>query len=235
MSTRRAGFALTWAVAATLCLAGCVANDARQSAEFSKFLQARVLDKPGVHVPQLTDDERTSFGHYAEQYAVITDFNKAMDQSVSPKLTAAMQAGSITSIGDLSARLAQLKEAKAGINAMESALGEHVARADAAHAKLEQPADLKPVYDKTYDRLVTQPAAALKSIAPVMNKVLDQAIDLGSYIDQHRASVRISGPMIETGDPAVQSAINEKLQTLQTNQQAVQAAQSRLRSVVYGS
>jgi hypothetical protein len=40
---------------------------------------------------------------------------------------------------------------------------------------------------------------------------------------------------METGDSAVRSAINEKLQTLQANQRAVQEAQARLRSVVYGS
>ena len=231
---RRANLALTWAVVAALFLASCGGNDGQERAAFTTFLQTRILDKPGIHVPQLTDDERGRFGSYADQYAIITDFNKAMDQSVSPKLNAAMRAGSISSIGDLMTRLAQLREAKVGINAMDAALRENVARADAARAKLDQPADLKPVYDKTFDRLVTQPAVAFQSIVPVMNKVLDQAIDLSSYLEKHRASVRVSGPLIETADPAVQAVINGKLQTLQANQQAVQAAQERLRSVVYG-
>jgi hypothetical protein len=68
-----------------------------------------------------------------------------------------------------------------------------------------------------------------------MDTVLGQAIDLGQYIDAHSASVRVSGPMIETSDPAIQSAINDKLRSLQANQQAVQAAQERMRSAVYGS
>jgi hypothetical protein len=118
---------------------------------------------------------------------------------------------------------------------MGSALAGALAQADASHAKLDQPADLKPVYDKAYDRLVTEPAAAFKSIVPVMDKVLGEAIAMGQYIDEHRASVRLSGPMIETSDPAIQSAIGDKLRSLQSNQQAVQAAQARMQAVVYGS
>lgn len=235
MGRRRASLTLTWAVAASLFLAGCGGNEGQQRAAFTAFLQARVLDKPGIHVPRLTEEDRGSFGDYAEHYAIIADFNKSMDESVSPKLTAAMRAGSISSVGDLATRLPQLREARAGINAMNAALDEHVATADAARAKLDQPVDLKPVYDKTYDRLVTQPAAAFKSIVPAMNTVLDDAIDLGGYLEANRASVRVSGPLIETGDPALQATINAKLQKLQANQQAVRDAQARLRSVMYGS
>lgn len=235
MGKRRSGLTLACIAAATLWLGGCGASEGQEREAFSTFLQTRVLDKPGIHVPKLTDEERDDFGRYAEDYAIIADFNKAMDESVSPKLTTAMRAGAITSIGDLATRLDQLREAKTGINAMAAALDQEVARADAARAKLDQPEDLKPVYDKTYARLVTEPAAAFRSIVPVMNKVLDQAIDLGEYLEKNRDAVRISGPMIETGDPAERAAINEKLQALQANQQAVQAAQSRLRSVAYGS
>jgi hypothetical protein len=150
-------------------------------------------------------------------------------------MTAAVRAGSISSLQDVVTDRDRLETARAGVNDMGKALGEALARADAAHARLDQPPELKGVYDKAYDRLVTQPAAAFKEIVPVMDTVLGEAIDLGRYIDEHRASVRLSGPMIETSDPAIQSAINERLRSLQSNQQAVQAAQARMRSVVYGN
>ncbi|HWT30478.1 MAG TPA: DUF3053 family protein, partial [Propylenella sp.] len=70
MAARRGGFGLTWVVIAALALAGCGASDAEQKAAFSEFLQTRVLDKTGIHVPQLTDEERESFGQYAEHYAI---------------------------------------------------------------------------------------------------------------------------------------------------------------------
>ena len=222
-------------VLATLLLAGCGGSDVAQRTAFVDFLKTRVLDKAGMHVPQLTDKERANFGHYTDDYAVITDFNKTMSESVSPKLTAAVTAGSITSLEDVVTRRAQMEAAKTGIDAMGAVLGDDIAKADAAHAGLNQPADVKPVYDQAYDRLVTQPAAAFKGIVPVMDTVLGQAIDLGRYIDAHRSAVQLSGSLVQTGDPAVRSAINAKLQTLQSSQQAVQAAQARMQSVVYGT
>ena len=113
---RRISLTLASIAFAALFLAGCGGNDGQQRAAFVSFLQTRVLDKPGVHVPRLTDEERARFGPYADQFAVITDFNKTMDQSISPKLSEAMRAGSITSLGDVVTHLAKLQAAKAGID-----------------------------------------------------------------------------------------------------------------------
>jgi len=232
---RRPNSAWAWIVIAVLLLAGCGGNEGQQRAAFTEFLQTRILDKPGVHLPRLSDEDKAHFGPYADHYAIISDFNKAMDDSVSPKLTSAMEAGAIRSLSDVVSGRARLEAARAGINEMGTALSTALAQADAAHAKLEQPADLKATYDKAYNRLVAEPAAAFKEIVPVMDKVLGQAIDLGKYIDEHRSSVRVNGPMIETGNRKIQAEINDRLSALQSNQQAVQSAQSRLRSIMYGS
>lgn len=229
----RATWITGFAAIATLLLTGCGNSDGEQKA-FVAFLQTRILDKPGMHVPQLTADERASFGHYADDYAVITDFNKTMTESVSPKLTATMSAGSISSLQDIVTRRPQLETVKSSLGAMANILRDDIARTDAAHAKLDQPAEVKPVYDKAYDRLVTQPAAAFQGIVPVMTDVLGQAIDLGGYIDAHRAAVKVSGSTVETNDPTVRSAINDRLRSLQASQQAVQSAQTKMQSVVYG-
>src|SRR5262245_4725283 len=98
---RRAGLMVAGIVAAALLLAGCGGNEGQQRAAFVQFLQTRILDKPGLHVPQLTDEERARFGPYADHYAIITDFNETMDKSVSPKLMAAMSAGSIRFVSDV--------------------------------------------------------------------------------------------------------------------------------------
>lgn len=227
-----------WVLAATVCaalLSGCGGSDAGQRKAFVTFLQSRVVDRPGMHMAQPTAEERASFGHYADHYAIITDFNHKMDESISPKLSAGMNAASIQSLEDVVTGRAKLQGAKTSIDAMADALKGDLAQADAAHARLDQPADVKAVYDKAYDRLVTAPAAAFKGIVPVMDTVLGEAIDLGRYVDEHRSAIRLSGSTIETSDPAVRSAINDKLQALQSSQQAVQSAQARLQSVVYGN
>lgn len=61
-----ARLSIVWIVIATIVLAGCGANDGQQRAAFISFLQTRIVDKPGIHVPRLTDDERERLRCYAE-------------------------------------------------------------------------------------------------------------------------------------------------------------------------
>jgi hypothetical protein len=217
-----------------LALSGCGGGDTAERKAFVNFLQTRIIDKPGIHVPQLTAGERAAFGDYADQYAIITDFHNTLNEAIVPKMNAAAEAGQIRSLQDVLDHRQELQNARAGMQALSSALGADLARTDAAHGKLSQPAELKIVYDKAYERVVTRPAAVLKNIAPVADKVLGQAIDLGNYIEAHRSEVQVSGSMIRTSNPAVQDAINSRLQALQGSQQAAQAAQQEMQSVAFG-
>jgi hypothetical protein len=235
MHMQRASLTVIWVVIATLFLAACGGNEEQERAAFVEFLQTRIIDKPGIHVPKLTDEEKAAFGPYADHYAVITNFNAAMDESISPKMQAVMRDGAIRSLSDVVSAKPRLETARAGINEMNGALTQALAEADAARAALEQPEDLKPVYDKAYARLVTEPATAFRQIVPVMNDVLGKAIELGTYIEANRARVRLNGPMIETSDPKIQNAINERIESLQSHQQAVQSAQRRMMEVVQGA
>lgn len=226
----------TWMVtaAAAMLLAGCGNSDVDQRKAFVAFLQTRVLDKPGIHVPQLTSDERASFGHYADDYAIITDFTKTMTESVSPKMDAAMSVGSISSLEELVAQRSRMRTVKSSMGAMATVLRDDIAQADAAHAKLAQPAEVEAVYDKAYDRLVTKPAAAFGGIVPVIDTILGQAIDLSDYLDSHRGAVQLSGSMVQTADPVVRSALDDRLRSLQSSQKSVMAAQAKMQSVIYG-
>ncbi|MCE4224029.1 DUF3053 domain-containing protein [Methylobacterium sp. C25] len=222
-------------LAAMTALAACGDPEPDQRKAFIGFLQTRIIDKPGIHVPILTADERKAFGPYAEHYAVIANFHKVMNDSVSPKFSSAVSKASIHSAADLAARRDDFKIAKTTIGEMNTALGDDLVQADAAHGKLSQPADLKPVYDKAYDRLVTSVAATFREVSPIADKVFADALDLGDYIDQHKSSLKISDATVQAADAATQKAFNAKLQALQSSQQAVNAAQTKFRELVYGA
>ena len=87
------------ALALPLLLAPPAATRNEQRAAFTQFLQTRIIDKP-VRVPQLTAEEKKSFGDYAAHYAVITDFNSGMDASVKP-LNSLMQKGGMRTLSDI--------------------------------------------------------------------------------------------------------------------------------------
>ncbi|ADP15351.1 MULTISPECIES: DUF3053 domain-containing protein [Achromobacter] len=224
---------LVLAAALPLMLAACGNKEPEQRAAFTQFLQTRIVDKPGVRVPQLTDEEKKSFGDYAAQYAVITDFNAGMDASVKP-LSGIMQKGSMRSLNDIVTRRDDLKTVQASLNEMGAALKEQQAKADAARAQLKQPEDLKAVYDKAYEKTVSLPADTFRDVLPQLNATFDSSLKIADYVAAHAAQIDISGPIVKVQDPAVQAELNKLLQDLNAQAKNVQQAQTRMQAVMVG-
>lgn len=222
-------------VAFSLALVACGNKEAEQRKAFISFLQTRVLDKPGLRVPVPTAEEKASFGDYAQHYAVITDFNEGMNKSVSQPMTQIMAKGALRSIADLPARRDDLKAAKDGLGGLRTALDQQSARADAAHAQLKQPDDLKQVYDKAYAKTVTTPSATFKEVFPALDKVFDSALAIGDFIEKNKSKIQISGSSVAVTDPTVQAELNKMLQQLNGQSAAINAAQQKMQAVVRGS
>ncbi|RJX77641.1 DUF3053 domain-containing protein [Pseudomonas sp. LS-2] len=221
------------ALALPLALAACGSSEPDQRAAFKQFLQTRIVDKPGVHVPKLTADESKSFGEYATHYAVITDFNSGMDASVKP-LGSLVQKGAVRSLGDVVSRRDDLKAVQSGLNDMATQLKAQQVKADSAHAQLKQPEDLKAVYDSAYDRTVSVPANTFLSVVPQINSTLDSSLKVADYLDAHKAQIEINGPVVKVQDPKVQAELNALLQDLNAQARTVQQAQARLQTVMLG-
>ncbi|MBB4223017.1 hypothetical protein GGD71_003799 [Variovorax guangxiensis] len=221
-------------VAFSLVLVACGNKEAEQRKAFISFLQTRVLDKPGLRVPVPTAEEKASFGDYAQHYAVITDFNEGMNKSVSQPMTQIMAKGALRSIADLPARRDDLKAAKDGLGGLRTALDQQSARADAAHAQLKQPDDLKQVYDKAYAKTVTTPSATFKEVFPALDTVFDSALAIGDFMEKNKSKIQISGSSVAVTDPTVQAELNKMLQQLNGQSAAINAAQQKMQAVVRG-
>src|SRR5580658_7491601 len=97
-STRAVGVVLL-----AVFVAGCDDEPAQRKA-FIEFLQTRIIDKPGMHVPHLTPEEAKSFGDYAKQYAIITDFNDGLDRVVAKPMQEAIDRGAVHSLDEVVTR-----------------------------------------------------------------------------------------------------------------------------------
>lgn len=232
-SWRRWGSAAAFAFLA-ICLAGCDDEPAERKA-FIEFLQTRIIDKPGLHVPHLTPEETKSFGPYAQQYAVITDFNDGLDRSVAKPMAEAIDRGAIRSLDEVVTRHTDFVAARDGIAQLRAAIDKQLATADAAHAALKQPDDLKPVFDKAYERDVTIPAKAFSDIFPDLSQALAAIVDLGDFIEQHKDKVTIAGSQLQTSDPALQPQLSALVNALVAKNEAINKAQAHLRAIVNGS
>ncbi|MCY1509909.1 hypothetical protein D9M68_442670 [compost metagenome] len=224
---------LVLAAALPLMLAACGNQEPEQRAAFTQFLQTRIVDKPGVRVPQATDEEKKSFGDYAAHYAVITDFNSGMDASVKP-LPGIMQKGAVRSLNDIVTRRDDIKAVQVSLNEMGEALLAQRAKADTAHAQLKQPDDLKAVYDKAYEKTVSLPADTLRDTLPQLNATFDASLKIADYVAANAAQIDMSGPIVKVQDPAVQAELNKLLQDLNAQAKNLQQAQTRMQAVMIG-
>lgn len=230
-STRREFVA---GLSVALLLAGCGDDEPTQRKAFIEFLQTRIVDKPGVHVPHLSDEQVKSFGDYAKQYAVITDFNAKLDASVAGPMQQALQHGMPSSLEDVLTRRGDLAALRDGMTKVRDTLQQQLAAADAAHAALKQPDDLKRVFDAAYAKDVTAPAQAFFDIFPDVIAAQDGALAVADFIVEHRGIVKIQGSQMQVGDPHIQQQLSTLIDALRTKQQSIVAAQQRLRSVVMG-
>jgi hypothetical protein len=226
----RAAIFVLLAAALTACN-----DEPAQRKAFTEFLQTRIIDKPGLHVPHLTPEEEKSFGDYAKQYAIITDFNDGLDKSVAKPMTEAINRGAVRSIDDVVTRHADFVAARDGITQLRAQIDKQLAAADAAHAALKQPEDLKPVFDKAYERDVTIPAKAFEDIFPVLSSALSAVVDLGDFIDKHKDEVTINGSLIQTSDPALQPQLQALINALTSKNDEITKAQEHLRAVMNGA
>ena len=180
---------------------GCFDNEPQQRRAFIAFLQTRIIDKPGLHIPIMSDKDVTDFGSYADHYRTMNGFHHKLDASISKDLTRAMQIGSPRSLEDLRNHRDVLPVLKTGMANMKSELEEAEGEADASHRALKQPADLKAVYDIAYERMVTKPAKVFRELGPMIETMLPAIDELATYLDEHRDSIKFSGGSPVVSDP----------------------------------
>ena len=146
----------------------------------------------------------------------------------------AIARGSITSLQDLVTRRADLVEVRRGIGGIRTELDKQFATAEAAHASLKQPPDLKPVFDAAYERDVAGPAHAFQAALPVAEDAIGAAVDLGDFLVQHHDKIILQGAQVQVSDPALQGDLSARLAAMNAKGQAAQAAQQRLQALVEG-
>lgn len=214
--------------------AGCD-DKASQRKAFVEYLQTRIIDKPGLHVPHPTADETKSFGPYAQSYQIILDFNDGLSRSVAEPMQAAMRRGAMHSLDDVVNRRADFVAVRDGMNQLHDALNKALATADSAHAALKQPDDLKAVFDKAYDRTVTIPAKAFEEIFPAMDQALGNILALSDFLGQHRGEVTLRGSTVEVSDPGLRPQLQKLLDAINQSQEAVSRAQQKMQNVANGT
>jgi len=211
IASKRAALAAALVGFAVL-LAGCFSNEPAQRQAFIEFLQKRIIDKPGLHIPIMSDQDITNLGPYADQYRIMNGFHHRLDATISKDFGRAMQIGSPRSLEELMQHRALLPTITQGMANMKTEIDAALAEADAKHAALKQPPDLKVVYDKAYDHMVTKPANVFRELIPMMLSGLPVIEKLANFLAEHRDAIEYRGGMPITRDAKLRPQLEALMQ-----------------------
>jgi hypothetical protein len=225
---------MAFSLVATLAVAGCFENEPAQRKAFIDFLQTRIIDRSGVHVPLLSDDETKAFGDYAKHYAVITGFTADAEMTtIIQKLVQGLP--ELRSAQSLIEKRAAIRKAGNEMGEALRVMDEKYAKAKAAREALKQPEDLKPVYDKAFDRTVTGPVVGLRESVPLAQAITVAAGNIGDYVAAHSDSVRIVGTNLQAKDKKTQSEVDDLVNALNGLAPKFNDAQKKLKIILQGT
>ena len=224
--------ALLWFSAALL--AAC-SQEPKQRAAFIGFLQTRVIDVKGPVLPLLTKQDRDTLGDdYAKQYEVIQSFHQELNQVINSPANKLTSMGNLGSLSAIVKRRGDLQGARENLKQLRSTLDASLAKADAARASFQQPEDLKPVYDKAYEKSVSKPAAAFKEMLPLLDEMFTSVDKVADYAEQHKEQIKMLGSIFQVSDAKVLMEINALIDESNKKGQAVMAAQRNFMQVING-
>lgn len=127
---------------------------------------------------------------------------------------------------DYMAQSNPLRQANGSLGVLSQQLQNAKMQADSSKASLKQADDLKPVYDKAYEKVVTNPANALQPLIPAAQTFTQQLVQVGDFISQQGTQVSFVANGIQFPTSQQASQYNQLIGPLAAQHQAFNQAYS---------
>lgn len=209
-------------------LTGCGDKEADQRKAFIDFLQNTAM-RSGEHLPALSEDQKQRIGNYASDYAIVYGFsqqvNRAVDNGLKPVVD---ELSAIRTPQDYLTRRDSLRQASGSLEVLAQQIQTAKTQADSSKAGLKQPAELKTVYDNLYNKVVTQPADTLLPLLPALQKLSQDAVQTGDFLQQQGSQVTFNGQTIQFPTQQQATQYNTLMSNISANAHALGQAQIAL-------
>ncbi|MCP1438862.1 hypothetical protein J3D56_002298 [Erwinia persicina] len=209
-------------------LTGCGDKEADQRKAFIDFLQNTAM-RSGEHLPALSEDQKQRVGNYASDYAIVYGFsqqvNRAVDNGLKPVVD---ELSAIRAPQDYLTRRDSLRQASGSLEVLAQQIQTAKTQADSSKAGLKQPAELKTVYDNLYNKVVTQPADTLLPLLPALQKLSQDAVQTGDFLQQQGSQVTFNGQTIQFPTQQQATQYNTLMSNISANAHALGQAQIAL-------
>ena len=215
-------------------LTACWDSEPNQRKAFIAFLQTRIIDKPGLHIPIMSEKDVSDFGPYADHYRILNGFHHQLDANVSKDLQKAAQFGRPKSLEELRSQRALMPLMMETMAKLKAELAKAEADAEAARMALKQPPDLKAVYDKAYERMVTRAAQLFRDLMPTVEAVLPPIGALAAFLDENRANIELRGNQITVKNEAVRAKLAAMIDEVTKLTRAVTEGQRKMQAFASG-
>jgi hypothetical protein len=230
----RAGWKFLALFAVVLPLTGCGDKAAEQAKAFADLLQTRILDRPGVHIPILNDEEREKIGHYADDLAILKGFNDDLTATTQEIGKAMHPAPQNVQPLDLPKYKPDFVAARDFFPRAVAGVDKALVKAEDLRGKLHQPEAVKAKFDAAFEQLVTRPANALREIVPLAVPTMDLEIAVADFIEAHKADLKVVGGQLSTSKPALRKQLEALYSAYATNFAKVQESRRKLEIAVEG-
>ena len=189
-------------VALAAALAACGDEEPAQRKAFIAFLQD--INGAGSHVLKPTAKDEKDFGPYLQQYQIVLSYNADMraatEAMAAPRQNRPRPAFHAVHHRADAAAPQDLAAARQEVERFEHETQARLTEAKARRDGLKQPDDLKAVYDKAFNKLVTTPTLAFENSAKALRMGLTPSIKLADYINSHRTKLSVAGMQVQARD-----------------------------------
>jgi hypothetical protein len=224
---------LAFAIIAVAVIA-CSDNEAEQRKAFIAFLQTRIIDRPGVRIPKVSDEDAKALGPYVTHFNVITGFtNDPVLMATAERMHSGLP--NLTSIQSVIDNRDKLRKTKVEFGALLNTMNEKYTATLKEREALKQPDDLKAVYDKAFDKTVTRPANAFREAVPLAQNIIDAAANVGDYVASHPDTVKINGGQLQPTNAKTQAELAALVNALTAQGAKFNEAQRKVRAAITGN
>jgi hypothetical protein len=119
-----------------------------------------------------------------------------------------------------------LSQSNGALGVLSQQLQNAKMQADGAHSALKQADDLKPVFDKAFTKVVTQPSDAMQPLIPAAQIFTQQLVQVGDFITQQGTQVSFVSGGIQFPTSQQASQYNTLIGPLASQHQAFSQAWS---------
>jgi predicted RND superfamily exporter protein len=186
-----------WILCLVVLLGGC-GRELQQQQAFESFLQKEVIPRnSGILIPTMA--MRKKFGVYASHFDVIVEYNKAVLERVGKPLEKLQRdyQDAVKPEANVEERRKAIIKYRESLRSIEAALDKELAWTESEIAKLDQPDELRKVYNLAVEKHIRIPAKVLKAMIPATEEMMNKNLDLLDFIAANKGKVEIKDGQIQ--------------------------------------